>query len=171
MADKFGMRPDSRETSGNAGWRFPGPSQTPDTPHAVRDHRTAETHFVGFILRRMHTGKSYINQLSARGNGNLKAGKQGEKKGGGERTSEPIKGGRGVSPEQWKQEVQEEHDGATNYIVVDNGHTYICSAPEFSTLPALNAELADDDELRAEGENGALPRTKLFDIVCPEFTG
>lgn len=81
------------------------------------------------------------------------------------------KGGGGVSPEQWKLEVQEEHDGATNYIVADNSPTYICSAPEFSTLPALNVEVADDDELRAEGENGALPRTELFDIVCPEFTG
>ena len=49
----------------------------------------------------MHTGKSYVNQLSAKGSGNLKTGKQGEeKKGGGERMSEPIKGGRGVSPEQ-----------------------------------------------------------------------
>lgn len=37
----------SRETSANAGSRFRGPSQTPDTPHAVRDHGTAETHFVG----------------------------------------------------------------------------------------------------------------------------
>lgn len=82
------------------------------------------------------------------------------------------KNGGGVSPGQWKQEVQEEHDGATNYIVVDNDPTYICSAPEFSTLPALNVEVADDDdELRAEGENGALPRIELFDIVCPEFTG
>ena len=94
-----------------------------------------------------------------------------EQKGGRERMSEPKKGRGGVSPEQWKQEVQEEHDGATNYIVADNIPTYICSAPEFSTLPALNVEVADDDELRAEGENGALPRTKLFDIVCPEFTG
>ena len=51
MAGKFGMRPDSRETSGNAGSRFPGPSQAPETPHAVRDHRRAETHFVGLILR------------------------------------------------------------------------------------------------------------------------
>ena len=73
----------SRETSGNAGSRFPRPSQTPDTPHAVRDHETAETRFVGFILRRMHTRKlSYVNRLE--GSGNLKAGKQeeeGEKKG------------------------------------------------------------------------------------------
>lgn len=71
----------------------------------------------------------------------------------------------------WKQEVQEDQVGATNYIVADNGPTYNCSAPEFSTLPVLNAEVADDDELGADGENGALPRTKLFDIVCPEFTG
>ena len=143
--------------------------------NAVRDDRRAETHFVGFILRGAYTGKlSCINQLSATGSGNLKLGKpeeEEEQKGGGERMSKAKKKGGGVSPGQWKQEVQEEHDGATNYIVVDNGPTYICSAPEFSTLPALNVEVADDDELRAEGENGALPRTKLFDIVCPEFTG
>ena len=50
---------------------------------------------MGFILRRVHTGKfSYINQLSAGGSGNLKTGKQEqeeEKKGGGERKSEPKK--------------------------------------------------------------------------------
>jgi len=45
----------------------------------------------------------------------------------------------------------------------------ICSTPEPSTPLPLNAALADDDELRAVGENGALPRTE-----CPEmfeFTG
>ena len=104
MADKFGMRPDSRETSGNAGYRFPGPSRTPDTPRTVRDDRRAETHFVGFILRGAHTGKlSCINQLSAIGSGNLKLGKpeeEEEQKGGGERMSKAKKNGGGVSPGQ-----------------------------------------------------------------------
>lgn len=43
--------------------------------------------------------------------------------------------------------------------------TYICSTPELSAALALNAALADDDELRAVGENGALPRTN----ACPEM--
>ena len=47
--------------------------------------------------------------------------------------------------------------------------TYICSTPELSTALALNAALADGDELRAVGENGALPRTKLFDNTCPDM--
>ena len=49
--------------------------------------------------------------------------------------------------------------------------TYICSTPEPSTAFALSAVLADDDELRPEGEKGALPRVNA---ACPEmfeFTG
>ena len=47
--------------------------------------------------------------------------------------------------------------------------TYICSAPVLSAALALNVALADGDELRAVGENGALPRTKLLDNACPEM--
>jgi len=47
--------------------------------------------------------------------------------------------------------------------------TYICSAPALSAALALNVALADGDELRAVGENGALPRTKLLDNACPEM--
>jgi len=45
----------------------------------------------------------------------------------------------------------------------------ICSAPALSAALALNVALADGDELRAVGENGALPRTKLLDNACPEM--
>lgn len=45
----------------------------------------------------------------------------------------------------------------------------ICSAPALSPALALNVALADGDELRAVGENGALPRTKLLDNTCPEM--
>ena len=47
--------------------------------------------------------------------------------------------------------------------------TYICSAPALSAALTLNVALVDGDELRAVGENGALPRTKLLDNPCPEM--
>ena len=61
---------------------------------------------------------------------------------------------------------------AINYELIEQRAcdcTYICSAPALSPALALNAALAVGDELRAVGENGALPRTRLLDNACPEM--
>ena len=48
---------------------------------------------------------------------------------------------------------------------------YICSTPELSAAFALDAAPVDGEELWEVGENGALPRTKLFDSAWLELTG